>query len=103
MFTRIAKVMSIIFAIITFILAVIMYVVTDENELVFLVVLVLGGIALFNFELFVELANNVKDIKELLKENTATIKSIDKKYIVTTKETNDTKRETSGSAIDVKL
>lgn len=103
MFTRIAAVISIVLAIIVFILAVIAYYISGENWVVFAIVFLLGGGTIFMFELFVELVNNVRDIKLLIKENTKAIKALNNKLNVTPTEANDGKQEIRESVFDVKL
>lgn len=79
MFTRIAKGILIISSIAILLLAIIAAISTDGNGLVFFAIIILGGIFLFNFGIFVELANNVMDIKEfLVKDTSATMKHLSK-------------------------
>lgn len=70
MFTRIAKGMLFVLTIVILILAVIITVSTGGNFLVFMGVALFGGIFLFSFGIFVELANNIMDIKDILTKAT---------------------------------
>lgn len=66
MFTRIAKGLLGILVVAVLFLAVIITVVADGGFLLFIGVLLFGGIFLFSYGMFVELTNNIMDIKEIL-------------------------------------
>jgi len=66
MFTRIAKGLLGMLMIAVLFLAIIITVVTDGGFLIFIAVLLVGGIFLLSFGMFVELANNIMDIKQIL-------------------------------------
>lgn len=66
MFTRIAKGILIFLMIIVVIFALLVATTTDAGFLGFLCVIIVGGIGLFFFGIYVELANNIMDIRESL-------------------------------------